>query len=90
VRLRNRAGLRTASVFLIVHAATLPIGAQAPTPVARVTFQEAIEQAQKNNPTVVAAAAAILRRDRAFQVRPANRGRPTEDVVTLVAERAPR
>ena len=39
---------------------------------------------------IVAAAAAILRRDRAFQVRPANRGRPTEDEVTLVAERAPK
>jgi len=35
-------------------------------------------------------AAAILRRDRAFQVRPANRGRPTEDEVTLVAERVPK
>ena len=38
---------------------------------------------------IVAAAAAIMRRDARWRVHPANRGRAAEDEVTLVVERVP-
>jgi outer membrane protein TolC len=48
-------------IALTVAAIAAPLSAQAPTPTERVTFKEAIARAIEKNPTVTAAATAILR-----------------------------
>ncbi len=50
---------RLAAFAFLVSVGTA--SAQAPTPIDRVTFQEAIDRATRNNPSVAVAAAAILR-----------------------------
>jgi outer membrane protein TolC len=55
--------VRTRSVLiaLTVAAIAAPLSAQAPTPTERMTFKDAIARAIEKNPTVTAAATAILR-----------------------------
>src|SRR5580704_1857364 len=55
--------VRTRSVLIALTAAAIaaPLSAQAPTPRERVTFKDAIARAIERNPTVTAAATAILR-----------------------------
>src|SRR5216683_5091077 len=50
-----------AAVTIVVQAFRPAVLAQAPAPVVRVTFAEAIAGAQEKNPTVAGAAAGILR-----------------------------
>jgi outer membrane protein TolC len=56
----TRTGI-VAAVTIVVQAFRPAVLAQAPAPVVRVTFAEAIARAQEKNPTVAGAAAGILR-----------------------------
>jgi outer membrane protein TolC len=49
------------NILLVVLLCAAPAYAQAPVPAERVTFQQAIDRATKNNPTAAVAAAGILR-----------------------------
>src|SRR5258706_3898496 len=51
----------TSAVVIVVQAFRPAVLAQAPAPVVRITFAEAIARAQEKNPTVAGAAAGILR-----------------------------
>jgi outer membrane protein TolC len=56
-----------ASVVAALSAGAAAVSAQAPVPVVRVTFAEAVQRAQEKNPSVAAAAAGILRADGLIQ-----------------------
>ena len=47
--------------LIALHSVAIVVHAQAPVPVERVTFQQAIDRAIKNNPAIASAAAGILR-----------------------------
>lgn len=49
------------SILLAILLCAVPAYAQAPAPIDRVTFQQAIDRATKNNPSAAVAAAGILR-----------------------------
>ena len=59
--LRTRCQVQGAGCCVLVLGAATAAFAQMPQPVERVSFQEAIDRALKNNPTVAVAAAGILR-----------------------------
>src|SRR5436190_24033106 len=60
--LRYRFTIACVALASVAHAfRPATVTAQTPVPVIRVTFADAIRRAQDNNPTVIAAAAGILR-----------------------------
>jgi outer membrane protein TolC len=63
MRSRRRSGVAGLAAVLMIALALSRLHAQTPTPVERVSFEEAIRRAVAENPTVAIAAAGILRAD---------------------------
>jgi outer membrane protein TolC len=79
---------RIAGILIAGVAAATPFRAQSPVPVDRVTFQQAIERAIKNNPSVAIASAGILRTAALLgQARSATRVQVTGNVQTTTLNR---
>ena len=73
---------------MLVAAGSAALAAQAPAPVVRVTFAEAIRRAQDRNPTVAGAAAGILRAEGLLQqARAATLLQVTGNVTTITLNR---
>jgi outer membrane protein TolC len=84
--------IRSAPLFVsaaaLVVAIAVDLGAQTPQPVERVTFQQAIDRAMRNNPSVAIAVAGILQAEGLLgQARSATRPQVTGSVVTTTLNR---
>ena len=79
----RNARLFVAATVLMAVAIAIDAGAQTPQPVDRVTFQQAIDRAIRNNPSAAIAAAGILRAEGLLgQARAATRPQVTGSLVS--------